>query len=209
DPDRIDGGVRRHRLVPVSGLFGLFLHAPRHELGARSHRRSRTSARAGHAPAIRRLGPRPESGDGHLPVARRVRSPRPMTQPSTLKGPTRGHVAPLIRDVTEPRVAFLIETDILGGAEQMLVHLAGALRARGWVNVAFLLGGREGWLTRALEAADVPVEHLRFGQPFSPRFARDLADAFRRHEITVAHSHEFAMACYGAWAARRIGIPHL
>jgi glycosyltransferase involved in cell wall biosynthesis len=36
-----------------------------------------------------------------------------------------------------------------------------------------------------------------------------LEDGFRRHRIAVAHSHEFSMAVYGAWAARRAGIPHL
>jgi glycosyltransferase involved in cell wall biosynthesis len=132
-----------------------------------------------------------------------------MSVRSTLNASHRDHAARMTRHTRDPRVAHLIETDILGGAERMLVHLAGALGSHGWGNVAFLPGGREGWLTRQLEAAGVTVEHVRFGQPFSPRFARDLAQAFERHEITVAHSHEFAMACYGAWAARRVGIPHL
>jgi glycosyltransferase involved in cell wall biosynthesis len=115
----------------------------------------------------------------------------------------------MIRRMPAPRLAHLIETDIMGGAERMLVHLAKALRAQGWTNVAFLPAGRDGWLTRELEAADVTVEHFNLRRPFSPSFARNLARSLRRHQITVAHSHEFAMAFYGAWAARHAGIPHL
>jgi glycosyltransferase involved in cell wall biosynthesis len=36
-----------------------------------------------------------------------------------------------------------------------------------------------------------------------------LEAAFRRHRIAVAHSHEFSMAVYGAWAAWRAGVPHV
>src|SRR5439155_6694886 len=39
--------------------------------------------------------------------------------------------------------------------------------------------------------------------------ARGLTDAFRRCRVAVAHSHEFSMAVYGAWAAWRAGIPHV
>jgi len=107
------------------------------------------------------------------------------------------------------RVAHLIETDVLGGAERMLVHLAGALPTQGWTSVAFLPRGHDGWLTRALEAVGVSVEHYHLPRPFSPAFARELARTLQRHQITVAHSHEFTMAFYGAWAARQAGIPHV
>jgi glycosyltransferase involved in cell wall biosynthesis len=36
-----------------------------------------------------------------------------------------------------------------------------------------------------------------------------LAVSFRRHRIEIAHSHEFSMAVYGAWASWLAGIPHL
>jgi glycosyltransferase involved in cell wall biosynthesis len=103
----------------------------------------------------------------------------------------------------------LIETDVLGGAERMIVLLAGALRARGWSNVAFLPAGHDGWLTRHLDAVGVTVEHYHLPRPFSPAFAHRLAAALRRHRIAVAHSHEFTMGFYGAWAAQRAGVPHV
>ena len=42
-----------------------------------------------------------------------------------------------------------------------------------------------------------------------PRRIRALADTLRRHRVILAHSHEFSMAAYGAWAARRAGVAHL
>ena len=108
-----------------------------------------------------------------------------------------------------PRIAHLIETDVLGGAERIIVHLAGALRDRGWTNVAILPGGHDGWLTRHLEPCGVTIEYYSLPRPFSPGFARDLARMLTRHRVEVAHSHEFTMAFYGAWAARRAHIPHV
>lgn len=117
------------------------------------------------------------------------------------------------RDGLDPirgvRIAHLIETDGPGGAERLLSQLAGELASEGCPGVAFLPERGEGWLGRELAAAGVTVEHFRLERPLSPRCARDLAAAFRRHDIALAHSHEFTMAVYGAWAARRAGIPHV
>jgi len=107
------------------------------------------------------------------------------------------------------RIAHLIETDGPGGAERMLAQLADELARGGCPGVAFLPADQEGWLSRELATAGVLVEHFRHDRAFSPRLAASLAAGFRRHRIDLAHSHEFNTAVYGAWAARRAGIPHV
>ena len=107
------------------------------------------------------------------------------------------------------RVAHLIETDGPGGAERMLAQLAGELQAGGCPGVAFLPAGQEGWLSRELAAAGIVVEYFQLDRPLSPKLAASLAAGFRRHRIDLAHSHEFTMAFYGAWAARRARVPHV
>ena len=107
------------------------------------------------------------------------------------------------------RIAFMIESDGPGGAERMVAQLAGELEAGGCGCVAFVPARGEGWLGRELTAAGVAVETFRLDRPFSPQLSRDLAAAFRRHRIDLVHSHEFSMSLYGAWGARRAGIPHV
>ena len=116
---------------------------------------------------------------------------------------------PNVGDVAGLRVAHLIESDGPGGAERVVVHLATALQAAGAQNVVFLPARGEGWLARELEGSGVAVEHFKLERPVSPECARFLEAAFLRHRIDVAHSHEFSMAVYGAWAARRAGVPHV
>ena len=106
-------------------------------------------------------------------------------------------------------IAQLIESDGPGGAERMVVEVATSLAAAGCPGVVFVPANAEGWIERELAGSGVTVEHFRLKRPFSPRFSRELAATFRRHNISLAHSHEFSMGVYGAWAARRAGIPHL
>ncbi|HEY8150835.1 MAG TPA: glycosyltransferase family 4 protein [Vicinamibacteria bacterium] len=107
------------------------------------------------------------------------------------------------------RIAHLIESDGPGGAERMLAHLARTLQDAGAWNVAFLPADGEGWLARELEESGVAIEYYRLPRPLSPAAARSLEAALRRHRVEVAHSHEFTMAVYGAWASWRAGIPHV
>jgi len=107
------------------------------------------------------------------------------------------------------RIAHLIETDAPGGAERVVAQLATALQAAGAWNVAFLPANREGWLTRQLEGSGVAIEYFHLERPISPKCARWLEGALRRHRITLAHSHEFTMAVYAGWAAWRAGVPHV
>ena len=106
------------------------------------------------------------------------------------------------------RFAHLIDSDGPGGAERMLASVAAELQAAGSDNVVFVPAGGEGWLARELRGTGVQLELYRLDRPFSRRFATWLSAAFRRHRITLAHSHEF-VSVYGAWAARRAGIAHL
>jgi len=106
-------------------------------------------------------------------------------------------------------VAQLIESDGPGGAERVVARMAAALQAGGARAVVFVPANGEGWLARELEGSGVTIEPFRLTRPFSPAFARSLAAALRRHRITHAHSHEFSMAVYGAWAARLAGVPHV
>ncbi len=106
-------------------------------------------------------------------------------------------------------LAHLIESDGPGGAERMLATLAAGLQAAGSENVVVAPAGGEGWLAQELRGTGVRVELFRQDRALSPTFARWLTATLRRHRIALAHSHEFTMAVYGAWAARRAGIPHL
>jgi glycosyltransferase involved in cell wall biosynthesis len=107
------------------------------------------------------------------------------------------------------RVAHLIECDGPGGAETVVAQMATTLQQAGAHNVVFLPVNGEGWLARQLEGSGVDIEYFHVDRPVSPTCARSLRDAFRRHGIAIAHSHEFSMAVYGAWAAWRCGIPHV
>lgn len=107
------------------------------------------------------------------------------------------------------RFAHLIESDGPGGAERMLASLAGELQAAGSHNVVIAPEWGEGWLAQELRGTGVQVELFRLDRPMSPKFARWLAATLRRHRVELAHSHEFTMAVYGAWAAWRAGVPHV
>lgn len=111
--------------------------------------------------------------------------------------------------LTRGRVAQLIGTDGPGGAERVVVEVATALQASGVDTVVFVPKDGEGWLGRQLTGSGVSVEHYHLERPLSPSSARALADKFRTHGITLAHSHEFSMGVYGAWASWLVGVPHV
>jgi glycosyltransferase involved in cell wall biosynthesis len=110
---------------------------------------------------------------------------------------------------TALRVAQLIETDGPGGAEHVVAELARALQAGGADTTVFLPARGEGWLARQLEGSGASTESFSIDRPVAPEVVRSLAQTFRERRITIAHSHEFSMAVYGAWAARLAGIPHV
>lgn len=126
-----------------------------------------------------------------------------------MDGRAPGAAGDRLHDLTHLRIAHLIESDGPGGAERVVVQLATALQAAGAWNVVFLPADGEGWLGRELEGSGVTIEYLRLERPLSPAYARSLQAALRGHRVNVAHSHEFTMAVYGAWASWRAGIPHV
>jgi glycosyltransferase involved in cell wall biosynthesis len=107
------------------------------------------------------------------------------------------------------RIAHLIESDGPGGAERVVADLAQTFEAAGARNVVFLPRDGEGWIAERLRGTGVQIEYFLEDRAFSPQCMRQLERGFHRHRISVAHSHEFSMAVYGAWAARRAGIPHV
>jgi glycosyltransferase involved in cell wall biosynthesis len=107
------------------------------------------------------------------------------------------------------RIVHLIECDGPGGAERVMAHLAVTLQAAGAYNLAILPANGEGWLARQLEGSGVAIEHFHLHRPLSPASARWLTQTLASHRIDIAHSHEFSMAVYGAWAAWRNRIPHV
>jgi hypothetical protein len=118
-------------------------------------------------------------------------------------------VKSLSRAAAGLRIAHLIECDGPGGAERVVAHLATTLQAAGAYNLAILPANGEGWLARELAGSGVAIEYFQLNRPVSPACARSLADAFRRHDIEVAHSHEFSMAVYGSWASWLAGVQHV
>ena len=120
-----------------------------------------------------------------------------------------GGVSSLSRDAAGVRIAHLIECDGPGGAERVLAHLATTLQAAGAYNLVILPARGEGWLARELAGSGVAIEHFHLNRPVSPACARSLADVHRRHDIEVAHSHEFSMAVYGSWASWLAGVQHV
>ena len=114
-----------------------------------------------------------------------------------------------LRAIRGARIAQLIEVDEPGGAERMVADLATELARGGSPEVVFLPRNGEGWLAKQIDSSDVTVEYFQLDRPFSPRFARELAVRLVARRISLVHSHEFGMAVYGAWAARRVGIPHV
>jgi glycosyltransferase involved in cell wall biosynthesis len=116
-------------------------------------------------------------------------------------------VTPLLRNALG--VAHLIESDGPGGAERVVAQLASTLQRAGVRNVVFVPANGEGWLASELSGTDVAIERFHLDRPLSPACARSMAAAFGRHQIDIAHSHEFGMAVYGAWASWHAGVPHL
>lgn len=97
------------------------------------------------------------------------------------------------------RIVLALESSGPGGAENMVVRLAHALRERGDAPIVATL--RPGWMTERAEAQGIPVwiapQRPGFDFAWVLRFAREL----RRARVDVLHTHEFAMNTFGGAAA--------
>ncbi|MGH7624276.1 MAG: glycosyltransferase [Gemmatimonadaceae bacterium] len=107
------------------------------------------------------------------------------------------------------RIALLLESDGPGGAEVMLLHLAEEMRRRGHYVLHVGPEHGAGWLSGRFRAQGFESATFSHHQPVDPACVRGLARVFGEHGISVVHSHEFAMAVYGAAAARRVKAAHV
>ena len=107
------------------------------------------------------------------------------------------------------KVLHLAKSHGVGGAEQHLLTLLPALRARG-VDARFLsldAGGDAARFHDALDAADVPWTRVPCGLDVSPRLARDVARAVRRERPDLLHTHMVHADVYGSVAAHALRVP--
>jgi glycosyltransferase involved in cell wall biosynthesis len=103
----------------------------------------------------------------------------------------------------------MLESDGPGGAEVMLLQLAAELRRRGHDVLPIGPDNQSGWLAERFRERGFEPATFSLRRPLDLRCLRDLAHLLRSRGIQIVHSHEFAMAVYGAAAARRIGARHV
>ena len=101
-------------------------------------------------------------------------------------------------------VLHLIETGGPGGAEQMMVHLAGGLGPEYRSEAALI---RDSWLGTILLRRGVPVRMLRSGSEGSFAILGNLIKLIRDRRVAILHTHEFFMNTVGLAASRLTGIP--
>jgi glycosyltransferase involved in cell wall biosynthesis len=113
-------------------------------------------------------------------------------------------------------VVMMCETDLIGGAEMMIVRLGVALRERGYAVGGIgpdaecrPPGGSPGWLSKSFEDAGLPWRTYNTRRGFDWRLPGRLGGLLSDLGATAVHSHEFGMAVYGTAAAKRLGIPHV
>jgi glycosyltransferase involved in cell wall biosynthesis len=105
------------------------------------------------------------------------------------------------------RVAHLIHSLGPGGAENVLVELAGAADAGGLELVVVGLSPVPDPVhARNLRALGVPVVELGMGR-WDPRAVTATAKVLREHRVQVVHSHLKHADLVGALAGTRLGLP--
>ena len=106
------------------------------------------------------------------------------------------------------RIALASGSDVMGGAETMIVHLADGLRARGH-HVEFLgPADGSGWLGGQLRDRGVTSHGLSLGRVrWTP--VAELQRALAAMRADVLHSHMIGLAMFGAAATLASGVPHV
>jgi len=105
------------------------------------------------------------------------------------------------------RVLLFIESGGPGGAESVVLRLAGALLERGFD--ASVMTARTGWLTDTLLERGVPHIQIDDGGRFSVGFPLRVARVLRERRIDVLHSHLLDSHFYAALGARLAGVRHV
>lgn len=103
------------------------------------------------------------------------------------------------------RIALALESSGPGGAEQMVLRLAVALRDAGDDVVIATL--RPGWMTERAEHDGLPVWVVPQKQGLDPLWIPRFARRLRRERVDLLHTHEFTMNVYAGIASRLAGIP--
>jgi glycosyltransferase involved in cell wall biosynthesis len=94
-----------------------------------------------------------------------------------------------------------------GGAERQLLHLAGALHARGWRQAVVSFHAGDPWTSRWAEYGIRLYEIAR--HPFKPWRLWQLARVFRRERPTILHAWSPHAAEYARWAWGKNGAKTL
>ncbi len=102
------------------------------------------------------------------------------------------------------RVGMIISELELGGAETLVVALAGRLRAHGLDTVIFSLAAG-GALMPAARRSGAELVPLGFGRA-DPRVLGALAYALRKHPVDLLHLHLPRAGVLGRVVARRLGL---
>ncbi|AHG90026.1 glycosyl transferase group 1 [Gemmatirosa kalamazoonensis] len=107
------------------------------------------------------------------------------------------------------RIVLASETEVIGGAEMMLLHLTRTLQARGHeVHFVSPLHKRD-WLGERLRELGTATHSVEFRRALDPAAVRQLRTIVRRVDADVVHSHMFGMAVYGTAATRLTRVPHV
>jgi glycosyltransferase involved in cell wall biosynthesis len=103
------------------------------------------------------------------------------------------------------RIAELVNSLTLGGAERMVTNLSLGLAARGHQVTVICLRGA-GPLEEPLRAAGIEVMALGKGEGFSCATASRLARLLKERRIEVVHTHNPLVHHYGVLAGRLAGV---
>ena len=106
-------------------------------------------------------------------------------------------------------IALVIETGGPGGAEQVTLQLACALRDRGHRVCPIGPDNRSDWLATRFRDLSFEPEVVSPRRSADPGVVRDLMAIIKRRAVDVVHSHEFDMAVHGALASRLARRPHV
>jgi glycosyltransferase involved in cell wall biosynthesis len=103
------------------------------------------------------------------------------------------------RPVRGLRILLALETFGPGGAENMVLHLARELRARG--ALPSLLVTRAGWMTERASELEIPFIVRSYRRGEQPLWCWRLSRWLRREGVRIVHTHEFDMNAYAGLAA--------
>ena len=104
------------------------------------------------------------------------------------------------------RIAEVVDSLAIGGAERLVADLARQFKARGHAVEVICIRG-EGPLAAPLREAGITVTSLKKAEGFSLRVARELAAVLRESRSDVVHTHNPLVNHYGVIGGRMAGVP--